>query len=97
MLATANQENLIVAVTPSARLNTDSHEAQWIVMLEEHKEYEDSCGNISKFHNNEFCAAIMDEDLESIENVLKQHGTSFLIEVQDSIPGKRFLKVNATI
>lgn len=82
--------------TPYTRLNTDSCEAQCIIMLEEHEEREDSKGNIIKFHNNEFYAAIMDEDLERIEDILKKHGNNFLIEVQDSTPGKVFWKVNAT-
>lgn len=97
MLAAMNQEDRIVIITPYERLNTDDCEAQWIVMLEEHEECEDRTGNIIKFHNNEFCVAIMDEDLESIEEVLKQHGNNFLIEVQDSTPGKVFWKVNTAI
>lgn len=92
-----SQENKIVIITPSERLNTDSFEAQCIVMLEEHEEREDRSGNIVKFHNNEFYVAIMDEDLESIEDMLKQHGNNFLIEVQDSTPGKVFWKVNTII
>lgn len=66
-------------------------------MLEEHEEREGRSSNIIKFHNNELYVAIMDEDLERIEDESKKHGSNFLIDLQDSPPEKVFWKVNATI
>ncbi|XP_076007985.1 ankyrin repeat domain-containing protein 61-like [Genypterus blacodes] len=57
-------------------------------MSEESKEVEDSAASSAKFQNNELCNAIMDEDLERIEELLKQHGSNFLIKIQDGVPGK---------
>lgn len=63
-------------------------------MSEESEEGEDGTGNSAKFHNNEFYTAIVDEDLEHIEELSKQYGSNFLIKVQDGAPGKVLWKVN---
>lgn len=51
-------------------------------MLDEHNEYLDKRGNISKFYNNEFYTAIMEEDLQRIEELIEKHGSNFLIEIR---------------
>lgn len=66
-------------------------------MLKKSKERQDRCGNVIKLYNNEFYTAILDEDLGRIEDITKQYGSNFLIEVQEGAPGEVFWKVNATM
>lgn len=58
---------------------------------------QDRSGNITTLYNNEFYTAIMDEDLERIEDMSKKYGSNFLIKIKDGAPGKVFWKVNATM
>lgn len=43
--------------------------------------------NLTKFYNNEFYTAIMDEDTERIEDLSKKHGSNCFIREQDAAPG----------
>ncbi|XP_010727981.2 ankyrin repeat domain-containing protein 61 [Larimichthys crocea] len=61
-------------------------------MLKKSKERQDRCGNVIKLYNNEFYTAILDEDLGRIEDITKQYGSNFLIEVQEGAPGEVFWK-----
>lgn len=53
---------------------------------------QDRSGNITTLYNNEFYTAIMDEDLERIEDMSKKYGSNFLIKIKDGAPGKVFWK-----
>lgn len=66
-------------------------------MLEEHKECLDKRGSISKIHSNEYYTAVMEEDLQRIEDLIEKHGSNFLIEPQGKVYKEAFCKVNATM
>lgn len=66
-------------------------------MLEEHKECLDKRGSISKIHSNEFYTAVIEEDLQRIEDLIQKHGSNFLIETQGKVYKEAFCKVNATM
>ncbi|XP_063337565.1 ankyrin repeat domain-containing protein 61-like isoform X3 [Pelmatolapia mariae] len=61
-------------------------------MLEEHKECLDKRGSISKIHSNEFYTAVMEEDLQRIEDLIEKHGSNFLIEPQGKVYKEAFCK-----
>lgn len=48
-----------------------------------------------KFYNHEFYTAIMNEDLDHIEDLTNKHGSNVLIPILDTAPGS-FRKVKKT-
>lgn len=42
---------------------------------------------MEKFYNREFYTAIMDEDVDHIEDLTNKYGSNFLICVLDTAPG----------
>uniref|UniRef100_A0A3B4GXW4 Uncharacterized protein n=1 Tax=Pundamilia nyererei TaxID=303518 RepID=A0A3B4GXW4_9CICH len=65
---------------------------QHLTMLEEHKECLDKRGSISKIHSNEYYTAVMEEDLQRIEDLIEKHGSNFLIEPQGKVYKEAFCK-----
>ncbi|KAM4524025.1 ankyrin repeat domain-containing protein 61-like [Odontesthes bonariensis] len=65
-------------------------------MLELRKEHPGKRGNIN-FYNNEFYTAIMDQDLERIEDMSNKYGSNCRIEIQGGAPGEVFWKGFATL
>ncbi|CAI5659362.1 ankyrin repeat domain-containing protein 61 isoform X2 [Oreochromis niloticus] len=66
-------------------------------MLEEHKECLDKRGSISKIHSNEFYTAVIEEDLQRIEDLIQKHGSNFLIETQGKVYKEAFCKGSAIL
>lgn len=50
-------------------------------------------GNITTDHNNDFYAAIMDEDVGRIEELSKTYGSNYFIEIHGVSKRKVFWKV----
>ncbi|XP_072230201.1 ankyrin repeat domain-containing protein 61-like [Leuresthes tenuis] len=63
-----------------------------MAMLQLHKEHPDKGGRIINLYNNEFYTAIMDQDLERIEDMSKKYGSNCQIEIQGDAPGEVFWK-----
>lgn len=82
---------------PDVFLWKTSANLQHLTMLEEHKECLDKRGSISKIHSNEYYTAVMEEDLQRIEDLIEKHGSNFLIEPQGKVYKEAFCKVNATM